>query len=243
MRIKLTVSYDGTDFCGWQVQPNGVTVQRTLADAIFELTGEKVVLTGSGRTDAGVHAEGQVAHFDTQSFIPPEKFYLALNALLPSSVKVINSERVADDFDACRTAKKKTYEYSFYKSEVELPLKERFATRISKTVDVEKMRAVATAFVGTHDFKAFCASGSAVKTTTRTIYNIDITEAGADVKISVCGNGFLYNMVRILAGTLLSAGEGKLDKATAEKMLTVGDRTLGGKTCPAKGLTLKSVEY
>ncbi len=243
MRIKLTVSYDGTGYCGWQVQPNLVTVQGLLQSAIFELTGEMVSVTGSGRTDAGVHAEGQVAHFDTNSAIPPEKFVFAINSKLPPDVKVTSSELVSDVFDACRTAKKKTYRYSFYKSQIELPLKERYAVRVDENIDVEKMRLVASALVGERDFKAFSSVGGSVKTTVRKVYAIDVMEKDGFVTIDVCGNGFLYNMVRIIAGTLLLAGEGKFTVADAKKMLESGERTLGGKTCPAKGLCLKKVEY
>ncbi len=244
MRIKLTLSYDGTAYCGWQVQPNGVSVQALLQSAVKTLTGETVTVTGSGRTDAGVHAQGQVAHFDAnKENIPPEKFAKALNAHLPEDIRVIKSERVDDDFHSVKNAKKKTYAYSFYKSDVELPLKERYAVRIDSAIDVSKMRAVAKAFVGEHDFKALCASGSNVKTTVRTIYDIDIVESGVDVIVTVTGNGFLYNMVRILCGCLIKAGEGKLSYDQAEKMLLNGERTLGGRTCPAKGLCLKEVVY
>ncbi len=243
MRIKLTLSYDGSDYCGWQIQPNGKTVQELILSAIFDLTGERVTLTGSGRTDAGVHAKAQVAHFDTNANIPPEKFSYALNARLPEDIRIIKSEGVADSFDANRTAKKKTYCYSFYKSDVELPLKERYAVKIDQNVDVEKMRSASKLLLGEHDFKAFSATGGSVKTTVRTVYSVDIIESDGDVKIYVCGGGFLYNMVRIIAGTLLRVGEGKLGEAEIEKMLSTGDRTLGGKTCPAKGLCLEKVEY
>ena len=151
MRIKLTVSYDGTAYCGWQIQPNGVTVQQTVEKAIELATGEKVKVVGSGRTDAGVHAIGQVAHFDTQSSIPPQKFYKAINAHLPSDIRAINSQEV-DNFDARKSAKKKTYCYTLYFSEVELPLKERFAAHIDKLPNVEKIQDAAKLFVGEHDF-------------------------------------------------------------------------------------------
>lgn len=243
MRIKLTVTYDGTAYCGWQMQPNGLTVQEVLQNAVFSVTGERVTVTGSGRTDAGVHAEGQTAHFDTEKNIPPENFAFALNTYLPCDIKVIKSERASNNFDARKSVKKKTYRYTFYKSIVELPLEERYAVRVNTDVDAEKMRDIAAVFVGEHDFKAFCASGSGAKTTIRTVYGINVTENDNEIKIYVTGNGFLYNMVRILAGTLLSAGEGKISKADAERMLAECDRALCGKTCPAKGLCLVSVDY
>ena len=159
MRIKLTLGYDGTNYCGWQVQPNGVTVQQVLEDALKTATGESTRITGSGRTDAGVHAVGQVAHFDTESSIPPERFYKALNAHLPLDIRVIKSERADDNFHACTSAKIKTYEYSLYFSEVEKPLKDRYAVKIDKKPDISVMKEFALELVGEHDFKAFCASG------------------------------------------------------------------------------------
>ena len=243
MRIAITVSYDGTDFCGWQVQPNGITVQQTIEDGIEKLTGERVRVTGSGRTDAGVHAKGQVAHFDTNSTIPPERFYLALNTVLPPSVRVLESKRVNDKFDACRGAKVKTYIYSFYISETELPLKERYALRIDKSVDVIKMQESAKLFIGTKDFDCFSSSGKEVKTTVRTIYTAKVTKRGKDVFFTVSGNGFLYNMVRIMAGTLLEIGKGTLKPEDINKAFQSGKRDIIGKTLPAKGLCLKEVRY
>ncbi len=243
MRITLTVSYDGTAYCGWQIQPNGVTVQEVLQNAIFSLTGERVSVTGSGRTDAGVHAKGQVAHFDTESSIPPERFYLALNPLLPKDIKVIKSAIAPGGFDARKSAKRKTYCYTLYKSDVELPLIDGYAMRIDNGVNLDKMKEVAKLIEGEHDFKAFSRAGGSAKTTVRTVYKIDIADDGEKINIFVCGNGFLYNMVRIIAGTLLVAGEGKLDGNSVKAMLETGRRVEGVKTCPAKGLCLVSVEY
>ena len=243
MRIKLTVSYDGTDFSGWQRQTDKTTVQQTIEDAIFSLTGEKVKVVGSGRTDAGVHALGQVAHFDTKSTIPPANFAKALNTILPLSVKVLKSVEVAKTFDASRTAKRKTYCYSLYKSDVILPLKERYSVMIRKDTDIKAMKEVAKLFVGEHDFKSFCASGSSVKTTVRTIYSVDIVEDGDDVKVYITGNGFLYNMVRIIVGTLVECGQKRLDESVVNKMLTENKRNIGGRTLAPKGLTLIGVEY
>lgn len=243
MRIKITVSYDGTDFSGWQRQTDKTTVQQTIEDAIFSLTGEKVKVVGSGRTDAGVHALGQVAHFDTKSTIPPSNFAKALNTILPLSVKVLKSEEVAKTFDASRTAKRKTYCYSLYKSDVILPLKERYSVMIRKDTDIKAMKEVAKLFVGEHDFKSFCASGSSVKTTVRTIYSVDIVKNGDDVKVYITGNGFLYNMVRIIVGTLVECGQKRLDESVVNKMLTENKRNIGGRTLAPKGLTLIGVEY
>lgn len=244
MRIKLTLGYDGTNFCGWQVQKNQESVQELLETAVYNVTGEKVRVTGSGRTDSGVHALGQVAHFDTQSkTVAPEKFYRALNAHLPESVRVYASERVDDGFDACRKAKRKTYRYSLYLGEVENPLKERYAVRVEDNLDIEKIRSLAKVFLGEHDFKCMCASGSSIKTTVRTIFNIEIENKGQDLTFTVTGNGFLYNMVRILVGTLLKAGRGEMSEQDIKQMLSSGVRAMGGRTLPAKGLCLMSVEY
>ena len=244
MKIKLLITYDGTDFCGWQVQDGKRTVQGEIENAIELVTGERVRVTGSGRTDSGVHAEGQVAHFVTEKEgIPPEKFAYAINVRLPEDVKILKSERASDDFDACRTAKRKTYRYSLYFSDVEKPLLNRYATMIYKKPNLEIMREGAKAFVGEHDFKVFNASGGGAKTTVRTIYNINIEENGERIDVSVTGNGFLYNMVRTLVGTLLEVGYGDKTKKDLKEMLESGDRTKCGRTLTAKGLSLIKVEY
>lgn len=242
MKVKLTLSYDGTSYCGWQRQKNGVSVQEVVERAVYSATGEKVAVTGSGRTDAGVHAKGQVAAFETNSSIPPEKFYKAINIYLPEDVKAVKSEAATNDFHPVKSAKKKTYVYTLYVSDVELPLYERFAVRIDG-VDVNKMKAAAKLIEGTHDFKCFSSTGSSVKTTVRTVYSVNIEEFGEKIKISVCGNGFLYNMVRIIVGTLVKIGQGKMSEDELKEMLTGGGRTLGGTTFPAKGLCLEKVEY
>lgn len=242
MRIVLKISYDGTNYCGWQRQKNGVSVQEVLENALYKLVGEKTNLTASGRTDAGVHAEGQIAHFDADVSIPPEKFYLALNSVLPNDIRVLSSSLAPEGFHARYSAKRKTYVYKFYVSDVIMPLKERYAVRIDD-FNVEKTDKVLQEIVGTHDFKCFLSSGSEIKTTVRTIYSVAVNRYGDDVGIEVCGNGFLYNMVRIIAGTALFASQGKLNADNLKEALLKGDRTLVGKTAPAKGLTLKSVEY
>ena len=243
MKIALKISYDGTDYAGWQVQKNAPTVQEKLNEAVFALTGERVSVTGSGRTDAGVHAAGQVAHFETESALPPEKYSPALNVFQPPDIRVLSSRAVTDTFHAVRSAKRKTYVYSFYRAETELPLKERYAVRIYGETDLENMRNCAAVFVGKHDFTCFLASGSDVKDAVRTIFSLEITERGDDLSLSVTGDGFLYNMVRILAGTLLEAAKGKRTPADCAALLAGKDRSPAGKTMPAKGLCLVSVEY
>ncbi len=244
MKIMLTISYDGTNYCGWQVQPSADTVQERIEQAIFKVTGENVRVTGSGRTDSGVHALGQTAHFSVEkATIPAEKYAKALNAYLPPDIRVLSSCTVEDTFDACRGAKQKTYKYSCYLSDIELPLKERYSVRMDKGLDIEKMKKGASVFIGTHDFKGFCSTGSSIKTTERTIYALDIDFFGLDLTFSITGNGFLYNMVRIIVGTLVKLGENKCRIEDIEEMLKSGNRTLGGKTLPAKGLCLESVIY
>lgn len=242
-RIVLTLSYDGTDFCGWQVQPEKRTVQGTLERALSGLTGETVSVTGSGRTDSGVHAAAQVAHFDTRSAIPPERFAPALNAVLPADVSVLSSREGEEGFHARFSAKEKTYRYAAYLSPVELPLKNRYAVRIDPRTDVSRMAEAAEYLVGTHDFSCFLASNSSVKNTVRTVYESRVFRRGEDVFFVIRGNGFLYNMVRIAAGTLLRVGEGKIPPEAVKEVLEKKDRSLAGITMPPQGLTLLSVEY
>lgn len=243
MNVYLIIRYDGTDFVGWQVQPSGRSVQGEIEQAIKRVTGSETRVTASGRTDSGVHAAGQVANFITEAEIPPEKFAAALNAVLPKDVKIVKSGRAKDDFNARFSAKKKTYIYNIYRSDIEDPLKERYAVRVYENLDLQKMRAAAEILEGTHDFKCFLSSGSSVKGTVRTVYSIKIVKRGADYKFSVTGNGFLYNMVRIMVGTLIAAGAGKLALDDIRDGLNGGARDKMGKTMPAKGLTLLKVDY
>ncbi len=243
MKVKLIVSYDGTNYCGWQVQPNCTSVQQVLEDALFEITGERTRITGSGRTDAGVHALGQVAHFITNSNVPAERFCRAFNIKLPDDIKVLSSQRVDDDFHAVASAKKKTYRYSVYVNHSILPLKDRYAVQIKKQPDLEKMQDCALSLLGEHDFKCMSASGGGAKTTVRTIYDIKIEQKGESIDFFVTGNGFLYNMVRIMVGTLLAVGTNKIEKQDVLDMLKTGERKMGIKTLSPKGLTLISVEY
>ena len=245
MKLALTVSYDGTNYCGWQVQPTGVTVQSVLQDAIFKLTGEQVTVTGSGRTDAGVHAEGQVASFSLQNCtIPCERFARALNTFLPSDVKALECREVSEDFDARKSAKKKTYRYSFYINSVEKPLLERYALRLDKEPNLALIEKALTFVVGERDFACFNASGGGAKTTVRRIYDARFVKSGQDrFDFFVTGNGFLYNMVRTLAGTLLDVGYGKISPERLGEIISLKQRNAVGRTLSAKGLCLLSVEY
>lgn len=243
MRYALWVAYDGTGFCGWQVQPNGRTVQAELNAAVYRAFGERTSVTASGRTDAGVHALMQVCHVDLNAEIDGKKLADALNARLPDDVSVLCSAVAPEGFDANRSAKRKTYRYNMYFAPRRNPLSDRYAVWIKGELRADKLREAAEIFVGEHDFAAYCASGSQVKTTVREIYSVDVVEDGGAVAVEVCGNGFLYNMVRTLVGTMLWYSLGKLSLGDISASLKTGNRSLVGKTMPAKGLLLKSVQY
>lgn len=252
MRYRAVVSYYGKHYVGWQRQLNGPSVQEALEKALSDTFGTPTQATASGRTDAGVHAEGQVVHFDANTAIPPEKIPFAVNTALPRDISMLSCEPVPDDFNARFSAKRKTYRYNIYVSRHRRPMLEGTHAHIVVPLDLAAMRECADVIEGEHDFKCFEASGSAVKSTVRTVYSVRL-EADGDVRggifsegtlgIYVTGNGFLYNMVRIIAGTLVYAGQGKLTAADVRRVLATGDRTLAGKTMPPEGLTLVSVEY
>ena len=252
MRYRAVVSYYGKHYVGWQRQLNGPSVQEALEKALSDTFGTPTQATASGRTDAGVHAEGQVVHFDADTAIPPEKIPFAVNTALPRDISMLSCEPVPDDFNARFSAKRKTYRYNIYVSRHRRPMLEGTHAHIVVPLDLAAMRECADVIEGEHDFKCFEASGSAVKSTVRTVYSVRL-EADGDVRggilsegtlgIYVTGKGFLYNMVRIIAGTLIYAGQGKLTAADVRRVLATGDRTLAGKTMPPEGLTLVSVEY
>ena len=250
MRVLLTIEYDGTDFFGWQIQPNKRTVQGVLTDAISSLLGQKVTLHGSGRTDAGVHALGQKAHFDWEDpagTFSLEKLPLAINTKLPPDVCVKEAVAVSETFEAQYSAKKKTYRYSFYLSRINRPMLDRYATQVAyseEKFDAEKAREGLKYLIGEHDFLAFSSTGRPVKSSVRTIYAATLERAENGVwSLTVTGNGFLYNMVRIIAGTIVEVGLGIRPAEYICDALTTGGRTWCGKTFPARGLTLLSVEY
>ncbi len=246
MRIKITVSYKGTNYCGFQIQQNGNTVQEELENAIYKITGEKSTVIPSGRTDSGVHALGQVAHFDTNSNIPPEKFTSALNAYLPKDIRVQKSEPANVNFHARYSAKRKTYCYTYYFAEQDNPLISEFCERVNKPLNIELMKKAALYLKGTHDFAGFTNTGSFVNNTVRTLYNIKIKtekEEIEKVKIYINGNGFLYNMVRIIASTLKDVGLGKKPPQIIKNIIQTGNRNLASPTAPPNGLCLLFVEY
>ncbi len=242
-RIMLILAYDGTEFYGYQIQNDDRTVQKVLEDGIFKLTGERVKSVASGRTDSGVHAEGQVVHFDTNSTIPGSKFKDALNSLLDKDVRVLKSKEVSPDFHARYSAQSKVYKYTIYNGEVENPLYGRYATFYPYKIDLDKINDAIKEIVGTHDFKCFLASGSQVKNTVRTVEYIKVAKKGKLITFTIKGNGFLYNMVRIIVGTLLEISQGRLTTNELKNAIETKNRKLVGKTMPPNGLRLYKVYY
>ena len=242
-RIKLIVAYDGTNYCGWQVQPNGETIEGVLNRALSELLKEEIKVTGASRTDSGVHSLGNVAVFDTQTRIPPEKISFALNQRLPADIVVQDSCQVADDFHPRHCDSKKTYEYRILNRTFPMPTRRLDTYFFYRKLDVEAMKLGASYLVGTHDFKSFCSANSPVEDTVRTIYSLDVNKDGDIISIRVTGSGFLYNMVRIIAGTLIKVGLGELDPEAVTKVIAAKDRSAAGPTAPAEGLTMIGIEY
>lgn len=244
-RIMLIVAYEGTNYHGWQVQPNAITVESVLNETISRLTGEEIQVIGASRTDAGVHALGNVAVFDTQSRIPGEKFSYALNQRLPDDVVIQCSKEVAPDFHPRHCDCQKTYEYTIINRTFPLPEYRNTAHFYYGRLDIDKMRIAAAAFIGEHDFAGFCSTGTQVQTTVRHIYSLEIEEDKTEqkIRIRVRGNGFLYNMVRIIVGTLLEVGKGAIAPEILSQIIASCDRSQAGPTAPAKGLRLLQIEY
>lgn len=279
-RILLRVAYDGTNYHGWQIQPNAKTIEGELNRVLTQLTGEKIQVTGASRTDAGVHALGNVAVFDTASKIPAEKFSYALNQRLPEDIVIQSSLQVADDFHPRHCDCCKTYEYDILNRTFPLPAYRNTAYFLYGDLDLDAMRKACQAFLGEHDFASFCAAGAQVQTTVRTIYSLEVLEqplavtgrgskpasevTGADpicqptetaaveqsqrsperlMTIRVRGNGFLYNMVRIIAGTLVEVGRGHIRPEEIEGIIAACDRAKAGPTAPARGLRLVEIKY
>lgn len=243
-RVKLTVAYDGTDYCGWQIQPNGITVEEVLNRAISRLTGEDIHIIGASRTDSGVHALGNVAVFDTASSIPPERMAYAINQKLPEDIVIMESREVSMDWHPrYQHTITKTYKYHIYNAPMPNPLKRRTTTFLSFPLDVEQMKRGAVHLVGEHDFASFCNIRTNVEDTVRTVYEIDIQKENEDITIQITGNGFLYNMVRIIAGTLIRVGRGFYKPERVKEILEAKVRTEAGVTAPACGLVLERIEY
>lgn len=242
-RIRIIVSYDGTDYVGWQVQPNGVSVQQRLNEALRDVTGETIQVHGSGRTDSGVHARAQVAHFDTAARMPADKFAIAMNMRLPRDIRVLFSEEVDPSFHSRFSAKNKTYRYTIQTGLHADVFMRNTALHVHTPLDFDAMRLAATDVVGTHDFAAFMSAGTTMENTVRTVTQSEWTQNGAYLYYNVSANGFLYNMVRILVGTLLDIGSGKLPQDAMLHALETKARTDAGATAPAHGLTLMRVQY
>ena len=241
--IKLTIEYDGKDFNGWQKQPNKLNIQGTIEQAITKITGETVELNASGRTDAGVHAIGQVANFKTNSNIPIEKFPIAINTNLKKSIRIKSAEEVDEKFHSRLSCKRKTYRYIINNSEIESAIYRNLEYHISNKLDVSKMQKAAKFLEGEHDFKAFKASGTSSKSSVRTIYEANVYKIENKIYIELTGNGFLYNMVRIIAGTLIEVGLNKIEPEYILDIIKEEKRELAGRTLPPQGLYLLKVEY
>lgn len=242
-RIKLIVTYDGTAYHGWQVQPNAVTVEGVLNEKLTELLGEEITVTGASRTDAGVHSLGNVAVFDTDTRIPADKIVYALNQRLPDDIVVQESSEVPLDFHPRFCDSRKTYEYRILNRKFPIPTQRYDTYFYYRPLDVAAMQEAAAYLVGEHDFKSFCTVGAQVETTVRTIYALTVVKEEDIIKIRVTGNGFLYNMVRILAGTLISVGLHEREPEDMMGVLAAADRTAAGPTAPACGLTMVGIEY
>ncbi len=242
-RIRCIVEYEGTQYVGWQLQPNGISVQQRLNEALAHVTGESIQVHGSGRTDSGVHARAQVFHFDTDARMPADKFAIAMNMHLPRDIRVLHSEQTTDAFHARFSAKEKTYRYTLQFGPHARVFTRMTALHVHTSLDLPAMQSAARDCIGEHDFSAFMSAGTAVETTVRTILASDWTIDGNCWYYDVTGTGFLYNMVRILTGTMLAIGEGKYDQTAVGKALLSGKRSDAGPTAPAQGLTLMRVRY
>ncbi|MGL5642633.1 MAG: tRNA pseudouridine(38-40) synthase TruA [Paraclostridium sp.] len=240
--IKLTIQYNGENYCGWQKQNDSLGIQGNIEKAIKEITKEDVKINGSGRTDAGVHALGQVANFNTNCNIPIDKIPNALNSKLPKDIVIINAEEKELDFHSRYCAKGKRYRYMIYNNPYRSPIYNNISYFVKYDLDFEKMKQEAKSMIGTYDFKGFMSSGSSVVDTVRTIYDIEVSRQEDLIVIEVEGNGFLYNMVRILVGTLVDIGRGRIDTDMLS-IIKSKTRSMAGHTAPAHGLFLKKVDY
>lgn len=242
-RIKLIVSYDGTGYCGWQVQPNGITVEEVLNKALQKLTGEDIHVIGASRTDSGVHALGNVAVFDTETTIPADRIAAALNQRLPEDIVIRSSEEVPGDFHPRYCDCTKTYEYRILNAKIPVPTMRHTHYFVSYDLNIEDMRQAASYLVGEHDFVSFCNIRTDVENTVRTVYSLDIEKQGEEMIVRITGNGFLYNMVRIIVGTLVRVGRGFYPPEKVKEILEAKDRKAAGVTAPPQGLYLVGIRY
>ena len=242
-RVGLIVAYDGTNYCGWQVQPNGITIQGELNRCLSELLGEEIETIGASRTDAGVHAMGNVAVFDTETRMPGEKISYALNQRLPEDIRIQLSEEMPMDFHPRYCDSVKTYVYRILNRRFQIPTERLYSYFYHYKLDEKKMREATSYLIGRHDFASFCGAGAQVKSTVRTIRSVEVERFGDMVTIRISGEGFLYNMVRIIAGTLIEIGNGQYPPERMQEILDARDREWAGPTAPAKGLTLLGIQY
>lgn len=242
-RYKMIVAYDGTNYSGFARQPHAVTIQGLLEKALYQITKQEILTLGAGRTDKGVHARGQCVAFDLETKIPTFKLARALNSKLPPDIVVQSVEEVNNQFHPRFNAKRKTYRYSLLNTPVSNPFDYRYTLHYPYPIDIHKMQEAANYMIGEHDFKCFCAAGSTVKDTIRTIYSIELKREGPIVYMDICGNGFLYNMVRIIMGTLLYVNEDKISVSAIPKMILEKDRQKAGPTVPPQGLIMLHINY
>ena len=243
MRVKMVVAYDGTNYSGWQLQKNAVTIEQKLNEALYDLLGEEIQVTGASRTDAGVHSLGNVCVFDTNTRMPAEKICYALNTRLPEDIVVQSSCQVADDFHPrfCDTIK--TYEYKIWNSRFPNPMVRLYSKFVYYNIDIGKMQEAANYLIGEHDFKSFCSTRTQVENTVRHVTDISFEKEGNMITMRIKGYGFLYNMVRIISGTLVDVGLGKIKSEEIPEIINSKDRTRAGKTLPPYALYLVKVEY
>ena len=242
-RIMLTVAYDGTNYCGWQIQPTGITIEEVLNQALSHLLKEEIHVLGVSRTDSGVHALGNLCVFDTETRIPAEKICYAVNQGLPGDIVVQKSEEVPLGYHPRKCNSEKTYEYVIYNNRLPNPVERLYSYFFYMPLDVDKMKEATSYLIGRHDFASFCGSGAQVKTTIRTVTSMDVWRDGDMVTIRISGTGFLYNMVRIISGTLIEIGNGQYPPERMDKILKACDRAAAGPTAPAQGLTLMGIEF
>lgn len=243
MRVKLIVAYDGTNYCGWQMQDNGITIEEVLNRELTNLLGEEIKIIGASRTDSGVHALGNVAVFDTVTRIPAEKISFALNQRLPDDIRITNSCQVADDFHPRYCDTLKTYEYKVWNNKFPNPTVRLYSKFVYYNLDVERMQKAANYLIGKHDFIAFSSPKTQVENTVRTVTDITFTKDGDMISMRIKGDGFLYNMVRIIMGTLLRCGMGMFEPEYVKEVLESCDRKKASPKADACGLTLVGIEY
>lgn len=243
IRVKLIVAYDGTNYCGWQIQDNGITIEEVLNRELSRLLGEEIRIIGASRTDSGVHALGNVAVFDTETRIPAEKISFALNQRLPEDIRITNSCQVPDDFHPRFCDTLKTYEYKIWNDRFPNPMVRLYSKFVYYRIDMERMQRAAEYLVGEHDFKSFCSPRTQVENTVRTVTEIKFFKEGNMITMRIRGTGFLYNMVRIIMGTLLKCGMGMYEPEYVREILEACDRAKAGPKAEACGLTLIGIEY